>query len=77
MAPPLSRIEKLFYESMAEIHQIMTREARIEELFRVLNLHMDDLYSDSDDRVFSRTENEYFIQRYQAELLRYGILITP
>jgi len=72
MAPPLSRLDKIFFETMARIRQITYRADRIEHLSRILNNHLDDYYSDN-DRVFSRTDNEYFIRRYQAELLNYGI----
>jgi len=66
MTPPLSHIEKVFYQNMQRIRRNNNNWA--EELRILINHHEGDMDSDRDDRMFSRSENEYIIRRYQAEL---------
>jgi phosphoribosylformylglycinamidine (FGAM) synthase-like amidotransferase family enzyme len=66
MPPPLTRIEKVFYQNMRRI-----RHSNLDcaETLRILiDHHEGDIDGDRDDRIFSRSENEYIIRRYQAEL---------
>ena len=66
MPPPLTRIEKVFYQNMRRIRHSNIDCA--EELRILINHHEGDIDGDRNDRIFSRSENEYIIRRYQAEL---------
>jgi hypothetical protein len=65
MTPPLSHIETVFYQNMRRIRRNNNNCA--EELRILINYHEGDIDSGR-DRIFSRSENEYIIRRYQAEL---------
>jgi phosphoribosylformylglycinamidine (FGAM) synthase-like amidotransferase family enzyme len=66
MTPPLTHIETIFYQNMQRIRRNNNHWA--EELRILIDHHEGDIDCDRDDRMFSRSENEYIIQRYQAEL---------
>jgi hypothetical protein len=65
MAPPLSHIETVFYQNMRRIRRHNYNCA--EELRILIHYHEGDIDSGR-DRIFTRSENEYIIRRYQAEL---------